>query len=172
MFQVDLRELARGPVDVVGELAGNDPLFAGLDFVLSGPVRARGRLQSAGAGRFYWQGRLSAQVTAPCRRCLVPVTADVQADIGALFAGDAEAEEDPDSYPLAPGADAVDLTPAVREELALAAPRFVLCRPDCRGLCPRCGHDLNTGPCGCPAAVDSRWEALAESKGRPPNSER
>ncbi len=38
MLQVDIRELARGPVNTVGELAANDPLFTGLDFVLAGPV--------------------------------------------------------------------------------------------------------------------------------------
>src|SRR5437867_3814711 len=93
MLQVDIRELARGPVDIAGELAGNDPLFAGLDFVLAGPVQVRGRLQAAGEGRFYWHGRLSAQVTEQCRRCLVPVAVNVAADIGALFTPDPEAKD-------------------------------------------------------------------------------
>src|SRR2546422_2859983 len=48
--------------------------------------------------------------------------------------------------------------PAVREELLLAVPQWVVCRDDCRGLCPRCGKDLNAGPCGCPAAPADRSE--------------
>jgi hypothetical protein len=39
-------------------------------------------------------------------------------------------------------------------------PRWVVCREDCRGLCPRCGKDLNAGACGCPAPVDPRWGGL------------
>ena len=43
----------------------------------------------------------------------------------------------------------IDLSTCVREELALAVPRYPLCRDDCAGLCPRCGADLNAGPCAC-----------------------
>ena len=167
MLQVDIRELARGPVDTVGELAANDPLFTGLDFVLAGPVHARGRLQAAGEGRFYWHGRVSAQVTEECRRCLAPVAVTVEADIGALFTRDPDAQDDPDAYPLAHEATLIDVTPAVREELSLAVPRYVVCREDCRGLCPRCGHDLNAGSCGCAPAADPRWQPLAALKGKP-----
>src|SRR5207247_489442 len=73
MLQVDLRELARGPVQTRAELAGDDPLFEGLEVVLADPVRVAGRLQSAGEWRFYWRGSLSTQVAGVCRRCLVPV---------------------------------------------------------------------------------------------------
>src|SRR5256885_14833861 len=59
MLQVALRELARGPVEPAGQLAGSDPLFEGLDVVLAEPVRVAGRLQAAGEGRFYWRGSLS-----------------------------------------------------------------------------------------------------------------
>src|SRR6185436_6751772 len=103
---------------------------------------------------------------AQCRRCLAPVTVPVETKIGALFAQDPDAMEDPDSYPLAPDATEIDLTPAVREELILAVPRYVLCRQDCRGLCPRCGHDLNIGPCDCPPPPDPRWDALEALKGK------
>ena len=164
MLQFDLRELARGPVETQAEVAADDPLFAGLGITLAGPVRVGGRLQATGEGRFYWHGSLNAVVTGECRRCLSPVTVPVAADIGALFAQDAQ--DDPDAYALPPHAVEVDLRPAVREELALAAPGYVVCREDCRGLCPRCGKDLNAGPCGCPPAADPRWQALADLKGK------
>ena len=45
----------------------------------------------------------------------------------------------------------LDLRPSVREQWLLAVPSFVLCREDCKGLCPHCGADLNLGPCGCTA---------------------
>ena len=164
MLQVDLRELARGPVNTRGELAAGDPLLEGVGVALTQPVRVDGRLQAIGEGRFYWQGSLRTVAVGECRRCLQPVTAPVNAQVGALFSQEPDAADDPDAYPLASDAVAVDLRPALREELILAVPRYLECRPDCRGLCPRCGKDLNAGRCGCPPATDLRWAALAALK--------
>jgi uncharacterized protein len=169
MLKVDLREVARGPVDTVGELAGSDPLFAGLDVALAGPLRVRGRVQATGEGRFYWHGTLSAQLLDECRRCLTPVAVDVQAEVGALFCHDPEALDDPDCYVLAANATAIDLAPAIREELILAIPAYVVCREECRGLCPQCGRDLNTGACGCTPPPAS-WRPLAALKDKLSNS--
>src|SRR6266513_5765596 len=149
MLQVDLRELARGPVETQGQLAGSDPLYAGLDVVLAQPVRVTGRLHAAGEGRFYWRGSISTHLAAQCRRCLTPVSVPVVATVDALFSGDPDALEDPSSYPLAADAIEIDLRPAVREELLLAVPRWVVCRDECRGLCPRCG-DLKRPHRVCP----------------------
>jgi uncharacterized protein len=166
MLRVDLRELARSgaAVETRGELARGDPLFAETGITLQEPVVVGGRLQAIGDGRFYWHGTLHTVVQGECRRCLTAVVTPVAADIGALFTQDAEALEDPDSYPVAAEAMEVDLTPAIREELLLAVPRYVLCREDCRGLCPRCGKDLNAGPCGCAPATDFRWQPLQALK--------
>ena len=166
MLQIDLRELARGPAETRGQLPADDPLLEGLDVALAEPVTVAGRLQDAGEGRFYWRGSLTTRIASQCRRCLAPVTVPVVADINALFSRDPDALEDPSSYPLAPDAVQIDLRPAVREELLLAVPQWVVCRDDCRGLCPRCGKDLNTGPCGCPPVVDQRWQGLAALKGK------
>jgi uncharacterized protein len=166
MLRVDLRELARGPVETRGELGPADPLLEGLDVALGAPVVVTGRLQPTGEGRFYWHGTLKTVVTGECRRCLTPVTAPVTADADALFTQDSEAQEDPDAYPLAPDATEIDLAPAVRQEVLLAVPRFLQCREDCRGLCPRCGQDLNAGPCGCAPTADPRWQALESLKGK------
>src|SRR4029077_15827145 len=156
MLQVDLRELARGPVETQGQLAGNDPMFEGLDVVLAEPVRVAGRLHAAGEGRFYWRASLNTRMAGQCRRWLTPVPVPVVATIDALFSADPGALEDPSSYPLAPDATEIDLPPARVEELTLAVSRWVVCRDDCRGLCPRCGKDLNAGPCDCPPAEDLR----------------
>ncbi len=59
------------------------------------------------------------------------------------------------------GADFVlDLHEPLRQYALMSEPLNPLCRPDCRGLCPQCGRDLNLGPCACAPVVDSRWEAL------------
>jgi len=85
----------------------------------------------------------------------------VQASVALVFAHEDEgvAEED-GCYIIPSRAKTLDLAPTVREELILALPHFVECRPDCRGLCPRCGGNLNDGPCGCAPAGDPRWDAL------------
>ena len=164
MLQVDLRELARGPVDIRADLPGTDPLFEGLGVVLTEPVRVAGRLQAAGEGRFYWRGSLETRMSGECRRCLAAVAVPIGARIDALFSKDPDALEDPSSYPLAADATEIDRRGALREELLLAVPQWVVCRDDCSGLCPRCGKDLNTGPCGCPPDVPQRWAGLAALK--------
>lgn len=49
----------------------------------------------------------------------------------------------------------VDLTGEVRESIILAFPTYPMCRPACRGLCPRCGVNRNREQCGCPEQADS-----------------
>src|SRR2546429_5068374 len=164
MLQVDRRELARGPVETQGQLAGIAPVWGALAGGRAEPVHVAGRLHAAGEGRFYWRGSLHTRMAGQCRRCLVPVPVPVVAEIDALFSADPDSLEDPSSYPLAPDATELDLRPAVREELLLAVPRRGVFRYDCRGLCRRCGNDLNAGPCGCPPAVDQRWKGLAALK--------
>ena len=165
MLRVDLRELAGvGAVETRGELKQDDPALEGIDITLREPVLVKGRLQRVDEGRFYWHGTVQTVVLGECRRCLTTVTTPLKLDIGALFAQDPEALEDPDAYPVPPEAQELDVTPAVREELVLAAPRYVVCRDDCKGLCPQCGKDLNAGPCGCAPATDARWQPLKALK--------
>ena len=55
----------------------------------------------------------------------------------------------------------IDLKPALREQILLSIPPSPVCSDDCKGLCPRCGKDLNEGECGCDRTVmDPRWAAL------------
>ncbi|MBA7580148.1 hypothetical protein ES708_22039 [subsurface metagenome] len=55
----------------------------------------------------------------------------------------------------------LDLTEAIRQYALLAIPMKLLCREDCAGLCPNCGHNLNQGPCDCsPREIEPRWSEL------------
>src|SRR5256886_6421519 len=119
MLRVDWGELAGGRVDTQGQLAGNAPLWGGLDGALAEPVRVAGRLQAAGEGRFYWRASLRTRMAGQCRRCLAAVTVPVVADVAALFSQDPDALEDPSSYPLARDAMAIDLRFALRREQLL-----------------------------------------------------
>lgn len=148
MLLVDVRDVQRAPVRTTARLVPGDAVVEGLDITLLGPLEIDGRLQQTADGEYYWQGHLRGEVGGECRRCLQPVRIPVEADVAALFSADAEAADDPSVYELAPHATRIDVGQAVREELVLVTPPFVLCREDCRGLCPQCGVDLNAS--GCP----------------------
>lgn len=149
MLQVDVRDLRRGPVATDGKLGPGDPLFEGLDIRLVGPVQVGGTLEGAGHGGYFWHGRFAGEVRSTCRRCLEEFVTPVERAVEVIFSADPDLQEDPSVYPLTEPLAHVDLRPALREELALAVDVFPLCREDCRGLCPRCGADLNRGPCQC-----------------------
>lgn len=50
----------------------------------------------------------------------------------------------------------------VSDDIFLSLPSKFLCDPDCKGLCPKCGHNLNEGPCSCKKSVDPRLEGLLQ----------
>jgi len=149
MLRVDLRQLRDGSVETTGQLLPGDPAFQGVDLELADSVTVEGRLQETGEGDFYWHAFLAGGVKGECRRCLTDVLVPVDIEIRVLFSADPETAEDSGVYLLEKGAGEVDLGEAVREELALAGPSFLLCRDDCAGLCSRCGANLNDGPCSC-----------------------
>jgi uncharacterized protein len=152
MLRVDLRDLNRGPVETVGRLEPDDPVLAGLELNLAGPVSVTGRLQATGPGDYFWRGRLGGDVHGDCRRCLADVVYHLDQELDVLFSDDPDAADDPAVYLLPPAAAVIELAEVVREELALAVPPYLLCREDCAGLCPRCGADLNAGACACAPA--------------------
>lgn len=149
MLLVDVRDLNRGPVETEGRLEPNDPAFAGLNLELDGPVSVSGRLSRTGDEEYFWHGRVQGRFKGTCRRCLTEVISPLDAHVEVLFSANADAVEDPAVYPMPAPITRVDVRPAVREEVALAVSAYPLCREDCAGLCPRCGADLNAGPCGC-----------------------
>jgi uncharacterized protein len=68
--------------------------------------------------------------------------------------------EDSGGFPI-DGHHIIDMTEAVRQYILLTTPMKPLCREDCAGLCPVCGHNLNQGPCSCPPqGVDPHWAKL------------
>ncbi|MEZ4503794.1 MAG: DUF177 domain-containing protein [Dehalococcoidia bacterium] len=103
-----------------------------------------------------------------CSRCLRTFEAPLELDIDEMFA----MLRDPITREPVEGIEAddfkvldeqyLDLSDAVRQYEESTRPISPLCRPDCRGLCPTCGADLNDGDCACaPEVVSERWSALA-----------
>ena len=152
MLRIDVRELRKGPVATQAVLSPSDPLFEGLAISLAEPLAVDGTLEATGRGDFFLHGRLQGLLDTACRRCLKDMSTPIEVPIEALFTADPDLQDDPSVYPLLEPVSHVDVSEAVREELALAASQFPLCKDSCAGLCQRCGADLNNGPCGCPAS--------------------
>jgi len=114
----------------------------------------------------YLEGEADASLETTCSRCLIPIETPVHADFAEQYyarfgvvAGEPLGEAPTDAKVI--GSDfTIDLTPLLREEIILATPLAPLCRPDCRGLCPVCGDDLNQRPHEHETAVDARLAKL------------
>ena len=162
MLLFDIRSIEAHAAVVDEVLSADDPVWEESDRKPVDGVRVSGRLSSAGQSRFYWHGRLSGDVVLECSRCLADAEAQVADEAHIIFAEQgSEDADDPDVYVYERTAADLDLRPALREQWLLAAPAYALCRPDCKGLCARCGADLNAGPHECAEqATDPRWDAL------------
>ena len=110
----------------------------------------------------------------PCARCLEPVRHALKGEFDLLFRPlgvDANASERAISTPETEIGYYQDgglvLEDVVREQVFLSLPARSLCGEDCKGLCPRCGKNLNTETCTCDTApVDPRWSALSDLASR------
>ncbi|HEY4611294.1 MAG TPA: YceD family protein [Ilumatobacteraceae bacterium] len=109
-------------------------------------------------------GRLTVPWADSCRRCLAPASGDVVCEVHELYQ---QVVTDPDAFEIV--GDQIDLRRMVTENILLEAPIAPLCRPDCAGLCPICGTDLNLTTCECVTIdIDPRWQALSELKANLP----
>lgn len=104
--------------------------------------------------------RFAAALHGPCMRCLEP--ADAGYEVDAREISQPGAGEELESPYVEAGV--LDLAAWARDALALNLPRAILCRPDCAGLCPVCGENLNTAEAGHghEPEPDSRWAKLSE----------
>lgn len=168
MLKLDLNRLEReGSARVEGEISETDPLWEGTGLSFDGPLRVRMQAQATGSGEVVARGTVEAVLSRECRRCLDPVEMAVGQEVTLVFSpSDALAEEgDPEIREIPPGADELDLTEAIREELILELPPFVECSPQCKGLCPQCGVKLDEETCTCTTdEADPRWDALRALK--------
>lgn len=167
MLRLDLNELEReGRVRLSAEVPAHAAIWDDVDLPFKEGTGLSVRLEAtmAGGAKVLVRGSLRATLRGPCRRCLNPVDQEFEEHMAVLYAPPEEIQgADEDVRPLEPLGHLLDVTDAVREEAILGAPRYVLCDPDCKGLCPRCGANLNETECDCASEEpDPRWNALRE----------
>jgi len=120
------------------------------------------------------RGRYAGTFQVPCARCIEPVEIPLSAEFDLIFrpvGADADAPERSITASETEigyyQKDSLLLEDVLREQVLLSLPVRTLCKPDCKGLCPRCGANRNTQPCSCDEGpTDPRWEALTGLRGR------
>lgn len=162
-MQIRLQELATMPgyrarFDYTIDLSQEE---VGFEFPFQQPVRLEGEV-SDDAGAITLSATVYAHVTTRCARCGRPVEYDKETDVEFLLVKELEGEEEDlrdDVYLVE--SDAVELDDILIPELILDMEMAVLCDEDCKGLCPKCGKNLNQGDCGCVVKeVDPRLAVL------------
>jgi uncharacterized protein len=119
-------------------------------------------------------GTFVGHLVVACSRCVEPVRLALDEQLRVTFMPQSEIAPDPgdggenegpevtaedlDVFPF--DGESVDLEPLFREQFVLAIPYAPLCREDCKGLCPQCGIDRNSGTCSCEPPIDPRLAGL------------
>lgn len=144
-------------------------LFDDSDLRLTSSVEVRGHVRRR-KSEAELTGELQTRVAIPCDRCLKSVELPVDVNFDERFV-EAVSWREEEQHELQPedlnlsvfDGETIELDDLVKEEILLALPGHVLCKEDCRGLCPVCGIDRNTATCNCESKpVDSRWEKLKD----------
>ena len=144
------------------EAIDREPLVALSPLSLAGEAR---RIE----GGYALDARLAYAGQLECSRCLASYPFEESEEFSLLLYP--SSKRPTEEVELSPGdldvlyydEPIVRLSPIAEERVQMALPMKPLCRPDCRGLCPSCGKDLNSqdGPCACVReTVDPRWDAL------------
>ena len=173
---ITIRELEQNPLDFEEERSAG-ALDLGADVLQIGVLKTSGRaelLEEHHGKHLVLQdirlhGQLTANLEMTCARCLESVVHPVEREFDLLYRPATVASKVPEvevkgaeseiSYY---SGDGLDLNDALREQVLLALPLKVVCREDCKGLCPSCGCNRNTEACSCAAIADPRWEGLKD----------
>lgn len=141
-----------GRVDMPGYASGDK------EFSLADGISYDVVLTHAGDGVLA-TGIVRARAEGACDRCLEPASFDIAGEIEEyfLFEEPEDPEEFEDGFELVGPDRTIDLSAAISDAVVMDTPFVLLCRPDCAGLCPHCGANLNEGDCGCVAASEQAW---------------
>ena len=110
-------------------------------------------------------GMVRAHAEGACDRCLEPASFELAGEIEEYYLFDTPENEGAyeDGFELLGPERTIDLADPVLDAVVCDTPFVVLCREDCRGLCPTCGANLNEGDCGCAEATEDAWAKSDEN---------
>ena len=136
-------------------------LLYGTTYPVSEPVLAEGSVRNT-AGVLVMKGTVKTCIHGVCDRCAADFDADVEFPIDVVLVKELANEENEDEWVFPLEGDAADLEEIVRTVFVLNMDSQLLCKPDCKGMCCRCGKNLNDGPCSCQKELDPRFAALRQ----------
>jgi uncharacterized protein len=142
-----------------------NPVDERVTLIEPAPVNGKIRLNS---NQVFVNGHVDTRAQVECDRCLQPIEIPVNADFtleyitGQDYESSAAAELTEEQLSVAVfDGQGIDVDEIVKEQILLAVPTRMLCREDCKGICPECGVDRNAGDCSCGTNdIDPRWAAL------------
>ena len=123
------------------------------------PPVAEGQITNT-AGALTLTGLVECSESCLCDRCGAEFILDVSLPVEVKLAAELVDEENPDIFPL--DGNWLDLSEVLETAFILGEPAQYLCQEDCKGLCDRCGKNLNDGPCGCGKEIDPRLAVLQQ----------
>jgi uncharacterized protein len=180
-MEFKIAELEREPVEFDLQLPSGAINF-GEEAEQSGPLATSGRAEVIHEHRgpkdivadIRLRGRYAGKFSVPCARCVELVEIPLESEFDLIFrpiGADAGAAERSITAPETEigyyQKDSLALEDVLREQVLLALPVRTLCKPDCKGLCPRCGANRNLQACNCETGPsDPRWEALSGLRDR------
>ena len=125
------------------------------------PVKASGTVRNT-AGVLVMKGMITTCIHGICDRCAAEFDRELEIPIDAVLVTELANEENEDEWVFTLEGDSADLEDIVRTVFVLNMDSKLLCSDDCKGLCCRCGKNLNEGPCSCEKEIDPRLAALKQ----------
>lgn len=129
------------------------------DEMITSPVKVTGYIKNS-SGVVSISAVADFSVTAQCAKCAKQICKKLDVPVEHYLTAQLN-NEDNDDYILVEDM-VLDLNELVSEDIFLSLPSRFLCKPDCKGLCPICGKDLNEGKCACKKEIDPRLSVLQQ----------
>ena len=136
-------------------------LCYGISYPVTEPVRAEGQVRNT-AGVLVMSGSIETTIHGTCDRCASDFDREIHFPIDVVLVTELSNEENEDEWVFPLEGDSADLDDIVRTVFVLNLDSKLLCKEDCKGLCHRCGKNLNDGPCSCQKELDPRFAALKQ----------
>ena len=128
---------------------------------VSEPVLAEGTVRNT-AGVLMMKGKISTCIHGVCDRCAREFDREIDFPLDVVLVTEFADEENEDEWVFPLEGDSADLDDIVRTVFVLNLDSKLLCKEDCKGICCRCGKNLNDGPCNCQKELDPRFAALQQ----------
>jgi len=170
VVRITLEELELHPIVVSKTFSPEALDYRGVEFRQAAPLKVNAVAELRGA-EIHVRGHLGTNLEASCDRCLGPVVMPVERDFDLYYrpvssiarAEEVELPEDELEVGFFSG-NGFEFDDVVTEQVILSVPMKMICKTDCRGLCPVCGSNLNVEKCGCSATAEiSPFSSLKKS---------